>query len=69
VPFVAAGVGFARLAVVFQWVKRHFRLINVTSGLLLAAFGVLLLSGRLGQFSNAIQRGLDAVGLHVLTRI
>jgi cytochrome c-type biogenesis protein len=69
VPFVAAGVGFAHLAVVFRWVKRHFRLINVTSGLLLAAFGVLLLTGRLGQFSNAIQDLLDAVGLDFLTRI
>ena len=33
VPFVAAGLAFGRLTSVFGWVKRHFRAINLVSGL------------------------------------
>jgi cytochrome c-type biogenesis protein len=69
VPFVAAGVGFSRLTGLFGWVKRHFRAINVTSGAVLVAFGVLLFTGRLGQVANGLIRFLDAVGLDFLTRI
>ena len=44
VPFVVSGLAFARLAGVFAWVKRHFRVINVVAGALLVAFGVLLVT-------------------------
>jgi cytochrome c-type biogenesis protein len=69
IPFVAAGVGFGRLTGVFAWVKRHFRLINLVSGAFLVAFGLLLLTNRLGPMSAAIQRLLEDVGLGRLARI
>jgi cytochrome c-type biogenesis protein len=69
IPFVAAGVGFGRLTGVFAWVKRHFRLINLVCGAFLVAFGLLLLTNRLGPMSAAIQRLLEDVGLGRLARI
>lgn len=69
VPFVAAGVAFGRLTGVFDWVKRHFRIINLVAGLLLAAFGVLLFTNGLGELSSRLQRLLDAAGLDFLVNI
>jgi cytochrome c-type biogenesis protein len=69
VPFVAAGVGLGRLEGVFGWVKRHFRVLNVTSGAFLVVFGLLLLTNHLGDVSLAVQHFLDAIGLDRLVTI
>ncbi len=69
IPFVAAGLAFGRLTGVFNWVKRHFRLINLVSGTFLVAFGILLLTNRLGQMSGAIQRFMVDIGLGRLANI
>ena len=70
VPFVAAGLALGRLEGAFSWVKRHFRVINLVSGLLLAAFGVLLLTSNVtwlsGWFSDRMR---DVPLLERLTRI
>lgn len=52
VPFVVAGLAFARLARVFDWVKAHLRAVNLASGLLLAALGVLLLTDNVHRLSG-----------------
>jgi cytochrome c-type biogenesis protein len=67
VPFVASGVALGRLTGAFAWVKRHFRAINVVSGLLLAAFGVLLLTNRVGRVSGWVLDVMDRLGLDFLT--
>ena len=67
VPFVASGLAFARLTVVFGWVKRHFRVINLASGLLLAAFGVVLLTNNMSQMSGHIGDWMRHLGLDRLT--
>ena len=63
VPFVATGVAFGRLAGTLNWVKRHARTINLVSGLLLAAFGVLLLTNRLSRLSGWLVRTMEDIGL------
>ena len=63
VPFVATGVAFGRLAGTLGWVKRRARAINLVSGLLLAAFGVLLLTNRLSRLSSWLVRFMEDVGL------
>jgi cytochrome c-type biogenesis protein len=63
VPFVASGVAFGRLTGAFAWVKRHFGVINLVSGLLLAGFGVLLLTGAITDVVRWLQDTLDAIGL------
>ncbi|HET7488376.1 MAG TPA: cytochrome c biogenesis protein CcdA [Acidimicrobiales bacterium] len=70
VPFVAAGVAFGRLAGALGWVRRRAHAINVASGLLLAAFGVLLLTNRVTRMSNFMITVMEKVpGLNRLTGI
>jgi cytochrome c-type biogenesis protein len=52
VPFVVAGVAFGRLAGVFNWVKGHFRAVNLVSGLILVAFGILLVTNSIHYLSS-----------------
>jgi len=66
VPFVASGLAFGRLTGAFSWVKRHFGVINLVSGLLLAAFGVLLLTGAVTDVVRWLQDVLRALGLEAL---
>ena len=69
VPFVAAGLAFGRLTGVFAWVRRHFRALNVVSGVVLASVGVLLLTGRMGRVSTFLIEAMDDLGLDWLSRI
>lgn len=68
VPFVASGLAFGRLTGAFAWVKRHFGVINLVSGLLLAGFGVLLLTNALTDVVRWLQDALTAIGLEGLAR-
>lgn len=47
VPFLATSLAIDRFFVAFARVRRHFRLIDVTSGGLLVTVGVLIFTGRL----------------------
>ncbi len=66
VPFIASGLAFGRFTGAFGWVKRHFGVINLVSGLLLAAFGVLLLTGAITDVVRWLQDVLRALGLGAL---
>jgi cytochrome c-type biogenesis protein len=66
VPFIASGLAFGRLTGAFDWVKRHFGVINLISGLLLAGFGVLLLTGAITDVVRWLQDALRAIGLDAL---
>ncbi|MBU2602792.1 MAG: cytochrome c biogenesis CcdA family protein [Actinobacteria bacterium] len=46
VPFVLSGLFFARAMGAFSWVKRHFGVIKVVSGVLLVAYGLLMIGGQ-----------------------
>jgi cytochrome c-type biogenesis protein len=63
VPFIAAGLALGRLAGVFGWVKRHFRVINLVSGLFLVVFGVLLLTHRITNWSADLIHFMDKIPL------
>ncbi|HZQ85742.1 MAG TPA: cytochrome c biogenesis protein CcdA [Acidimicrobiales bacterium] len=63
VPFIAAGLALGRLAGVFGWVKRHFRVINLVSGLFLVLFGVLLLTHRITNWSADLIHFMDKIPL------
>ena len=69
VPFVLAGVAFGRLTGVFMWVRRHLRVVNLVSGLILAAFGVLLLTDSVHYLSSFFIDLLDRIGLQRLSNI
>ncbi len=63
VPFVVAGLAFGRLTGVFSFARAHLRAINMVSGLLLAALGVLLLTDNLHVLSTWFSDVLSALGL------
>ena len=67
VPFVAAGLAFGRLAGTFDWVKRHFRVINVVSGAFLVLFGFVLLTNSVPNWSSHISTWMRDLGLDRLT--
>jgi cytochrome c-type biogenesis protein len=69
VPFIATGLAFGRLTTAFAWVKRHYRIINLVSGVLLIAFGTLLFLGEVSRMSSAILRWMERLGLDRLARI
>ena len=67
VPFVASGLAFTRLTGLFGWVKRNFRLINLISGLALAAFGLMLLTNNMSWLSIRVSDWMRGLGLDRLT--
>ncbi|MBI5157468.1 MAG: cytochrome c biogenesis protein CcdA [Acidimicrobiia bacterium] len=60
VPFVVAGLLMTRTYSAFGWFKRHFTAITVASGVLLAAFGVLMVTGRLVALNRWFQEILPS---------
>jgi len=66
IPFLLTALLLVKAFSAFSWVKRHFTVITVTSGLLLAGFGVLMVTGELttlsGWFADLLTRlGLDGL--------
>jgi cytochrome c-type biogenesis protein len=60
VPFILAAVAFERVAPRISFFKRHMRTVQVTAGVVLIAFGVLLMLGhldRLGRWLPAFSPG------------
>lgn len=55
VPFVVAGLLMTRTYSSFGWFKRHFTPITVVSGVLLAGFGLLMVTGRLVDLNRWFQ--------------
>jgi cytochrome c-type biogenesis protein len=52
VPFVLAALGFDWVSAKLGWVKRHYKGIQVTAGVVLVVFGVLMMFGVLQQLSR-----------------
>jgi cytochrome c-type biogenesis protein len=52
VPFVISGLAFAHVSELFGWFKRHLRVVNLVSGLILAGLGVLMLTDTLHYLSS-----------------
>ena len=63
IPFVLAGLGVSRLPIALAWLRRHTRTINVASGVLLIAVGVLLVTNQIFQISSWMERGFTTAGL------
>ncbi|MEX1038710.1 MAG: cytochrome c biogenesis CcdA family protein [Acidimicrobiia bacterium] len=58
VPFLLSGLGLFKL---FGKLKPYLRRINIASGLVLAGFGVLMVTGRVGDLSALIVRWFESV--------
>lgn len=67
VPFVLAGIGIGRMTTTLARLRRHIRAINLASGVVLVAVGVLFVSGQLFRLSAWMQKSLTSVGLDFWT--
>lgn len=56
IPFLVFGVLFTRMLGLVRVLRRHWRLVSVTSGSLLVAFGVLLATGTLVRLTTQLSR-------------
>ena len=56
VPFVLSGLFFTRTIAAFSWVKRHFVAIKIVSGLLLVAYGLLMIGGQFTWLAARLAR-------------
>jgi len=56
VPFLAFGLAFTRALGLARALRRHWRIVSVTSGTLLVAFGVLLATGELIRLTALLSR-------------
>src|SRR4051794_5586498 len=61
--FVVAGVAFARAMSAFRWVRDRYFAIQVASGAVLVALGLLLFFHRDWWLHIALNRALDGIGL------
>ena len=57
-PFVLAGVGLSKAVRFFGWLRRHLKPITVVGGLLLAVFGLLMITGHLTELNHWFQRNV-----------
>ena len=56
IPFVLAGLGVSRLAGAVRWLREHTRTLNLASGALLVAVGIMFMTGLMVEFSTWMQR-------------
>jgi cytochrome c-type biogenesis protein len=63
-PFLFSAVAFSAATRAFGFFKRHYAAIQVGSGLVLVAMGVLVLTGELFRLNIEAQQFLDRLGLN-----
>lgn len=56
VPFLVFGLAFTRTLTLVQVLRRHWRVVNVASGVLLVGFGLLLATGELTEITSRLSR-------------
>ncbi len=61
--FLVAGLAFARAMGAFRWLRDRYRIIQVASGIILVALGLLLFFHRDWWLHVALNRALDDLGL------
>ena len=54
IPFLLSAVLIGRLKSTFDWIKRHYSIINRFCGVFLILIGILMASGLLGRFLTAL---------------
>jgi cytochrome c-type biogenesis protein len=68
VPFLVTGVAFSGLTSAYARARRGLWVVNLVAGVVLVAFGAILLSGQLGWLSGQFTHLLTHLGLQRLTR-
>ena len=63
-PFLLCAVAFNSATRGFGMLRRHYAALQVTSGVVLVAMGVLVLTGELFRLNIEVQQTLDGLGLN-----
>jgi cytochrome c-type biogenesis protein len=66
VAFVLIGIAFTHAMAAFRWVRDHYNVIRLASGLTLVVLGLLLFFNRDWWLSVMLNRALEAIGLDQL---
>jgi cytochrome c-type biogenesis protein len=69
IPFLLASLLLANAFSFFAAIRRHLKVISVTSGLLLAGFGLLMVTGQITELNAWFSRLLINVGLDGLAEV
>lgn len=64
VPFIASAIAFSAASRSFAFFKRRYAAIQLTSGAVLVAMGVLVLTNQLFRLNIEVQQFLDGLGLN-----
>ena len=68
-PFFLSAVGFGAAQRSFAWVKRHFGAIQVASGVVLIAMGVLVYTNEMFRINAEVQQALDSWNLNLFQSV
>jgi len=63
IPFLLTSLLLVKAFSAFDWVKRHFTVITVVSGLSLALFGLLMVTGQTASLSGYASDFMDWLGI------
>jgi cytochrome c-type biogenesis protein len=69
IPFLLTAIAFSRMTTAFAVIKRHYRVIIATGGVILIAMGVLILTGELTQLNVEAQRRMSELGIDFWTGV
>ena len=69
VPFLLSAVGFHAAQRSFDWVKRHYPVIQVGAGLVLIVMGVLVYTNELFQLNIQAQKALDELDMNFFQEV
>ena len=59
IPFVLSAVLIDYLKSAFNWIKKNYKIINIVSGSLLVAIGILMATGAIS--ADTLQKGIDMI--------
>ncbi|MGI9098453.1 MAG: cytochrome c biogenesis CcdA family protein [Solirubrobacteraceae bacterium] len=65
VPFLFSALAFTAAQRSFAFFKRHYAAIQIGSGIVLVAMGVLVYDGELTRLNSEAQQALDGLGLNI----
>ena len=65
IPFLVSALAYSAGRQRLGWMRRHHAAIQVVSGVLLVAMGILVLTGQLFWLNIQAQKLLDAIGLNI----
>lgn len=57
IPFIASAVLIGKLTTAFNFIKKHYKVINMVSGCLLILVGILMATGLMGYYLSLLSLG------------